>query len=109
MAIGSDVQWKRLTEIPKFASLANEVRVTNEGRGREREAIHREMAALTRQFMTAQIVGDFGNATIPHAPIHDIPAVRAMEAVRSKLTTTRMPGGKTVRMQPMGVDVLVFS
>ncbi len=105
MAIGSDVQWKRLTEIPKFAPLANAVRVTNEGRGREREAIHREMAAVTRQFITAQIAGDFGKATIPHAPIHDIPAVRAMEAVRSKLTTTRMPGGKTVRMQPMAVDV----
>ena len=105
MAIGSDVQWKRLTEIPKFAPLANAVRVTNEGRGRERDAIHREMAAVTRQFITAQIVEDFGKATIPHAPIHDIPAVRAMEAVRSKLTTTRMPGGKTVRMQPMAVDV----
>jgi len=105
MAIGSDVQWKRLTEIPKFAPLANAMRVTNEGRGREREAIHREMAAVTRQFITAQIAGDFGKATIPHAPIHDIPAVRAMEAVRSKLTTTRMPGGKTVRMQPMAVDV----
>ena len=105
MAIGSDVQWKRLTEIPKFAPLANAVRVTNEGRGRERDAIHREMAAVTRQFITAQIAGDFGKATIPHAPIHDIPAVRAMEAVRSKLTTTRMPGGKTVRMQPMAVDV----
>jgi len=105
MAIGSDVQWKRLTEIPKFAPLANAVRVTNEGRGSEREAIHREMAAVTRQFITAQIAGDFGKATIPHAPIHDIPAVRAMEAVRSKLTTTRMPGGKTVRMQPMAVDV----
>ena len=27
-----------------------------------------------------------------------------MEAIRGKLTTTRMPGGKTVRMQPMAVD-----
>jgi crotonobetainyl-CoA:carnitine CoA-transferase CaiB-like acyl-CoA transferase len=105
MAIGSDLQWKRLSELPRFLTLANEVRTTNEGRMREREAIHREMAALTRQFSMAQIVADFGQAGIPHAPIHDIPAVRAMEAVRSKLTTTRMPGGKTVRMQPMAVDV----
>ena len=105
MAIGSDVQWKRLIEIPKFAPLANAVRVTNEGRGRERDAIHREMAAVTSQFITAQIAADFGKATIPHAPIHDIPAVRAMPAVHSKLTTTRMPGGNTVRMQPMAVDV----
>ena len=105
MAIGSDLQWKRLTGIPRFAPLANAVRLTNEGRARERQAIHREMAAVTRQFVTAEIAADFGKATIPHAPIHDLPAVRDMEAVRSKLTTTRLPGGKTVRMQPMAVDL----
>jgi len=105
MAVGSDAQWKRLTEIPKFAALDDAVRITNEGRVREREAIHRDMAAVTRQFVTAQIAEDFGKASIPHARIHDIPAVREMQAVRGKLTTTRMPGGKTVRMQPMAVDV----
>lgn len=104
-AIGSDVQWKRLTEIPKFASVGNAVRVTNEGRHREREAIHRDMAAVTSRHPTAEIAADFRDATIPHAPIHDIPAVRDMEAIRRKLTTTRMPGGKLVRMQPMAVDV----
>ena len=105
MAIGSDLQWKRLSELPAFTALANAVRATNEGRLREREAIHREMAALTRKYTMAQIAADFAQAGIPHAPIHDIPAVRAMQAVRSKLTTTRMPGGKMVRMQPMAVDV----
>ena len=105
LAIGSDMQWMRLTGMPGFASLANAARATNEGRLGERAAIHREMAALTGQLPTAQIAADFGKAGIPHAPIHDIPAVRALEAVRSKLTTTRMPGGKTVRMQPMAVDL----
>ena len=36
IAIGSDVQWRRLTEIPKFTPIANEVRKTNEGRAQER-------------------------------------------------------------------------
>ncbi|MDP3513554.1 MAG: CoA transferase [Sulfuritalea sp.] len=105
MAIGSDVQWRRLTEIPWFAPVANAVRVTNEGRHQEREAIHRDMAAVTRQHSTAAIAAEFARATIPHAPIHDIPAVREMAAVSSRLTTTRTPAGKTVRMQPMAVDV----
>ena len=105
MAICSDVQWRRLTEIPYFAPVANAVRVNNEGRAREREAIHRDMAAVTRQHTTAEIAADFRQATIPHAPIHDIPAVREMPAVSSRLTTTRTPAGKTVRMQPMAVDV----
>ncbi len=105
MAIGSDVQWKRLAEIPKFLSIGSATRATNEGRHRERNAIHRDVAAVTSRFATGEIAADFRDATIPHAPIHDIPAVRDMEAVRRRLTTTRMPGGKLVHMQPMAVDV----
>ncbi|MCK6383502.1 MAG: CoA transferase [Rhodocyclaceae bacterium] len=109
MAIGSDVQWKRLTEIPKFASIGSPARATNEGRHKEREAIHRDMAAETRKYATAEIAADFRQATIPHAPIHDIPAVRNMDAVSRKLTLTRMPGGKEIHMQPMAVDLPAVS
>ncbi|SIQ04136.1 Crotonobetainyl-CoA:carnitine CoA-transferase CaiB [Aromatoleum tolulyticum] len=105
MAIGSDVQWRRLSEIPKFASIGSATRTTNEGRHRERDAIHRDVTAVTSRYPTAEIAADFRDATIPHAPIHDIPAVREMEAIRRRLTTTRMPGGKLVHMQPMAVDV----
>jgi len=105
MAIGSDVQWRRLTEIPYFAPVANAVRATNEGRVNERVSIHRDMAAVTRQHSTAEIAADFRKATIPHAPINDIQAVREMAAVGSRLTTTRTPDGRTVRMQPMAVDL----
>lgn len=105
LAIGSDVQWRRLTEIPFFTPVANAIRITNEGRHQERESIHRDMAAVTRQYSTTAIAAEFRKATIPHAPIHDIPAVRKMAAVSSRLTSTRTPQGKTVRMQPMAVDV----
>ena len=63
------------------------------------------MAAVTRRLATADIAAEFRKATIPHAPIHDIPAVREMPAVSSRLTTTRAPDGRTMRMQPMAVDV----
>lgn len=109
VAIGSDVQWRRLTEMPKFAALGSPARATNEGRHRAREAIHREMAAVTCQHPTAELAADFRQATIPHAPIHDIPAVRALEAVARRLTTTRMPDGKIVHMQPMAVDLPAVS
>jgi crotonobetainyl-CoA:carnitine CoA-transferase CaiB-like acyl-CoA transferase len=105
MAIGSDVQWRRLTEIPYFVPVANATRATNEGRVSERVAIHRDMASVTCQHTTAEIAADFRKATIPHAPIHDIPAVRDMEAVARSLTRTRTPEGREVRMQPMAVDL----
>ena len=105
MAIGSDVQWRRLTEIPYFAPVANAVRATNEGRVKEREAIHRDMAAVTRRVATADIAAAFRQATIPHAAINDIPAVRNMEAIARSLTRTQAPDGREVRMQPMAVDM----
>ena len=105
LAIGSDLQWRRLTEIRYFAPVANAVRVTNQGRAQEREAIHRDMAAVTRQHTTAEIVADFRKATIPHTPIHDIRTVRELPPVSSRLTTTRRPDGRPLRMQPMAVDV----
>jgi crotonobetainyl-CoA:carnitine CoA-transferase CaiB-like acyl-CoA transferase len=105
IAIGSDVQWRRLCEIAPLASIASVARSTNEGRYREREEIHREVAAATRHCSTAELSEELRRSAIPHAPIHDIQAVREIEAVRSKLTTTRTPDGRVVRMQPMAVDV----
>ena len=105
IAIGSDVQWKRLCEIAQFAGLANAVRRTNEGRHQERDAIQRDMTAATQRLNTADLSEQLRKATIPHGPIHDIPGVREMAAIRDKLTATRTPDGKLVRMQPMAVDV----
>ncbi len=106
IAIGSDAQWRRLCEIAAFASIATAARTTNEGRHRDRDALDRDVAAALRLCNTAGLTEELRKATIPHAPIHDLRTVRDMEAVRSKLTTTRTPDGTLVRMQPMAVDVL---
>lgn len=104
MAIGSDVQWQRLTGLDRFSSIANEVRTTNEGRHKERAAIHGDIAAITRLATAAEITKDFRAATIPHAPIQTIPQVAEMEAIASKATHTTLPDGKQIRMQPLAVD-----
>jgi itaconate CoA-transferase len=105
MAIGSDVQWRRLTAIAKFEPVANGVRVTNEGRHREREQIHRDMAAVTSRFDVEEILADLRAATIPATRILDIRQVRELAQLRGKLTRTILPDGRSVRMQPMAVDV----
>ncbi len=105
LAIGSDVQWRRLTAIPKFAPVAGEMRATNEGRHREREAIHRDMAAVTRAHTADAILADLRAATVPATRILDIRQVRELPALRNKLTRTTMPDGRVVHMQPMAVDV----
>jgi phenylsuccinyl-CoA transferase len=105
LAIGSDAQWKRLTEIAKFAPVANEVRKTNEGRHKERAAIHRDMAGVTAHHPVEELLADLRRATIPATRIFDIRQVRELPQLRDKLTRTVMPGGGPVRMQPMAVDL----
>lgn len=105
LAIGSDVQWRRLTASPKFTSLANEVRLTNEGRHIERESIHRDMAQLTMHHPAEELLADLRAATIPATRILDIRQVRQLPQLADKLTQTALPGGRVVSMQPMAVDL----
>jgi crotonobetainyl-CoA:carnitine CoA-transferase CaiB-like acyl-CoA transferase len=105
MAIGSDVQWRRLTAVPKFAPVANAVRVTNEGRHKERQSIHHDMAAVTSRHPVEELLNDLRCATIPATRIFDVTQVRDLPQLRKRLTRTNMPDGKLVRMQPMAVDI----
>lgn len=105
VAIGSDGLWRRLTDIPKFNGVANNARVTNEGRLVERQAIHDDIAAATKAFTTDEIAADLAAARIPHAPIRTIRQVIDMAGVAGKLTATTAPDGNRIRMQPMGTDV----
>jgi crotonobetainyl-CoA:carnitine CoA-transferase CaiB-like acyl-CoA transferase len=105
VAIGSDVQWRRLSELPKFAGLAKPGRETNQGRHADREAIHADMRAVTAKYPTEELAADFRHAIIPNAPINDIRQVHKMPALADKMTATTLPDGRRVRMQPMAVDL----
>jgi len=104
LAIGNDGQWQRLTGIPKFSSVANDVRVTNNGRLDERQGCYRDIGAITAKYKTSDLVKDFTKATIPHAVINTIGQVRNLEALRDKLTTTITPDGQTIHMQPLATN-----
>jgi crotonobetainyl-CoA:carnitine CoA-transferase CaiB-like acyl-CoA transferase len=106
LAIGSDMQWRRFTAIPKFSRVANELRKTNEGRHKERAAIHADIAAVTIAHPADEILADLRGATIPATRIHDIRQVRELPQLHDKLTRTVMPDGGVVHMQPMAVDVV---
>ncbi|MCL4747884.1 MAG: CoA transferase, partial [Burkholderiaceae bacterium] len=105
LAIGSDAQWRRLVSIPKFATVGNEIRSTNEGRHDEREAIHRDMARVTGRYPSEEILADLRAATIPATRILGIREVRELPQLRDKLTRTTLPDGRVVHMQPMAVDL----
>ena len=106
MTIGNDGQWKRLVAIPKFATIGNEVRSTNEGRHQQRAQIHAEIAQITSQFTAADLMDDLHRATIPNGPIQTIAQVAAMAQIDKKRLTSTMPDGRVIRLQPPAVDLV---
>lgn len=105
MAMGSNMQWRRLIALPRFTSLANGKRETNQGRYDDRKAIYRELGEVTARHSFKEIEADFAGAKIPNARINTVPEVRELPAIESRLTRTALPDGKTIRMQPMAVDI----
>jgi crotonobetainyl-CoA:carnitine CoA-transferase CaiB-like acyl-CoA transferase len=105
VAIGNDLQWRKLVATEEFEGLARASRETNAGRLKEAEAIHREMAAAASRHATQDLIARFAEAGIPHAPIQTVAQVREMPAIREKLTTTRTPARKTVHLPPLAVDL----
>ena len=106
IAVGSNAQWRRLTGIDRFVPVAKGgARDTPEARYADREAIYREIGALTGQAPLATVSAELSGAQIPNTPINDIPGVHAMPAVRSKMIRTVLPTGQALRLQPRAVDM----
>jgi crotonobetainyl-CoA:carnitine CoA-transferase CaiB-like acyl-CoA transferase len=63
------------------------------------------MAEVSMRHRTSELRARFEEAGIPHAPIQTIAEVREMQAVARKLTTTRTPDGRTIRLPPAAVDL----
>jgi len=105
MAVGNDLQWRRLVSLPKFAGCSTPARFANAGRHQEREAMFEDLRKVFAQHTTAELAGDLTAAKIPWADVNDIPAVRRLDAISSRLTRTRMPDGREIQLQPLPVDL----
>ncbi len=104
LAIGNDLQWKRLTEIPKFYSVITPARYINSGRHQERKGMYSDLRAVMGLYTTAELANDFRKARVPWSEVNNIYQVRELEAIRSKMTSSVAPDGSVFYMQPMAVD-----
>jgi crotonobetainyl-CoA:carnitine CoA-transferase CaiB-like acyl-CoA transferase len=105
VAVGNDLQWKRLVEIPKFSSCSTPARFSNAGRHAEREAMFEDLRAVFKRYTTEEIALDLTRAKIPWANVNDVYAASKLPAIASKLTKTRMPDGRALQLQPLPVDL----
>lgn len=105
IAIGNDIQWKRLVSLPEFASASTEVRFTNAGRQQERKEMYEEIHEITRQYRTQELAEKLEKSKIPWGIVNTVEQVAELDAIKKKLTTVKLPDGKTIYLQPPAVDV----
>lgn len=103
MALGSDSQWCRFVQQSLFASLDEERYATNEGRRKDKRALHAAIEAITREHTSAKVSAALREAAIPHSPITPIEKVADLPFVASTSLKTVSPEGKIVRLPPPAV------
>jgi len=104
VAIGSDVQWRRLISLQPFRSLIRDGRETNEGRKADRTAIHEELAAVVRERDTEELLSLLRKSGIVVSPVHTVGEVRELPGIREHATRTRLPDGRELRLPPTAVE-----
>jgi len=104
MAIGSDAQWSRFAKQPLFAPLDEERFTTNEGRRKDKTALHKSIEAITQQHPSDKIAKVLAEAGIPHSPITPIENVPNLPFVSSNALRTTTPDGRAVRLPPPAVE-----
>jgi len=103
LAVGNDVQWRRLTALPDFACLASEARSTNAGRKADRRALHAEIAEITRRRTTDDLSAELRKAGLPATAVNAIDQVASLPFIEPKLGRTELPDGTQVRLPPPAV------
>jgi len=101
MAMGNDKQWANLTQLPEFASLAQERYQKNAGRIADVKNLNKELTRILQKFKTNEIVAIFNQIGIPISEINPVPQVAKDPLVAKNLLKAKDPRtGLTITLAP---------
>ncbi|MDH3215041.1 MAG: CoA transferase [Candidatus Krumholzibacteria bacterium] len=91
LAIGSDRQWQKLTEIKGFEHLGKEEWKTNEGRRQDKEDIYAGIGRGLEQYTVSEFIEVCFARNLPVAPISSIHDVAELDFVKNNMVATHLP------------------
>ena len=91
LAVGNDIQWKRMLGLPGFEGLGDPAYETNAGRIADVKRLNERIAEVTRGYDTDTLLWRFREARIPAARVQSVPEVCEDPAVKPKLLRSRDP------------------
>jgi itaconate CoA-transferase len=100
LAIGSDGQWAKLTQIMHFEHLQSDARKTNQGRSAEREAIYADIRKGLQQYTTAQFIEVCQQNGLAVAPVNSVQDTAKLDVVKRLMVSTEYPEGERKELFP---------
>lgn len=91
LAIGSDGQWKKLTQIDGFAHLDKANRNTNNGRNEDKENIYADIRIGLKQYTTAEFINICIEQNLAVAPVNSTKEVVDLDFVKKNMIETDLP------------------
>lgn len=101
IAVGSDQQWQRITELPGFERLQREEYEHNAGRITAKDTLNREIAEITRTKTTDEVVAHFNEIGVPISRVYTLEDVIQDPLLVSDLVHARdQRSGTQIEMPP---------
>lgn len=100
LAIGSDAQWKKLTEIKGFEHLQSTERIKNNQRKLDKENIYADIRQGLENYTTAEFIEICLQNGLAVAPVYDVREVSQLDFIDKLMVRTVLPNGKTVPLFP---------
>jgi len=104
LAIGSDLQWKRLCSISGFEHLDQPNRSTNDDRKKDKENIYSDIRKGLKHYSTQEFINLCRNQHLAVAPVNDIEQVSALDVLKDKMMKTILPDESLVSLVPPAAD-----
>jgi crotonobetainyl-CoA:carnitine CoA-transferase CaiB-like acyl-CoA transferase len=102
LAVGNDVQWKRLMALDLFAGLRKEEWMVNAGRKKARREIHSMIEKILKTMTVREAVDLLAAGGLVVNEVNDIEGVKSLPAMHDKLCSVEFPEGRTVQLPPTG-------
>jgi phenylsuccinyl-CoA transferase len=104
LAVGSDMQWEKVTQIEGFEHCAKPNRASNNGRKEDKENIYADMRKGLENYTTTEFIEVCLMNGLAVAPVNDVKQVGELDFIKKLMVKTVLPNGKEVMLFPAPMD-----
>ena len=104
LAIGSDIQWEKLTQIEGFEHCNKPEREANNGRKEDKENVYADIRKGLELYTTSEFIEVCLMHGLAVAPVNDPKKVGEIDFIKKLMVKTILPNGKEVELFPAPMD-----